>query len=171
MKSFKEYIIESKEASDKEYYDALYKFFYNEFKKVGKSEKEFKEFFNLVLKSDNFYSSTGKTFVYKSDSGNFIAKWTVDESTIYLHGIVTLNGKIVKGDVPDIRKWKNEIMNKLNQGYTLLTTPHSVTENMLQQLCREAEKDGKHLSKKTINSHSFGGSPFLNYKTIEISLD
>ena len=104
----------------------------------------------------------GADHIEKSADGNVVVYWKENQRSIMLFGIAS-KGKIGSGAAPAMNRWINMLVEKLSDGKVLFTSPHEMTEKILDKIIERAGADGVTLQKKNIGPPvSFYGQQFQN---------
>lgn len=104
----------------------------------------------------------GSEHIEKSADGNVIVFWKESNKTVFLVGIVAKGDRIGSGAAPALNRWINMLVKKLGEGKVLFTSPHEMTEKVLDKIIERAETDGVELTKKELSSVNFHGIDFKN---------
>lgn len=121
---------EAKSATSDEYYEY--------------SSKIYPHLIDFIKQGDELGKSiTGSEIItLKSDSDNLIIRYIVSDTIVIILGAVTKEGKLVRGDVEDLRKWIDELVGYIEDGKTILTSPNELSEPLLHKALTEVKKRG-----------------------------
>lgn len=107
-----------------------------------------------------------------TDNENLIVRYVENESIICLLGLTTESGNILRSDLKEIYIFGEELLNKIEQGKTLITFPNDVSELLIDKMIEIGKKKGIELSKESsmrMDKEVEGvESKFLRYKMIVV---
>ena len=107
-----------------------------------------------------------------TDNDNLIVRYVENESIICLLGLTTESGNILRSDLKEIYIFGEELLNKIEQGKTLITFPNDVSELLIDKMIEIGKKKGIELSKESsmrMDKEVEGvESKFLRYKMIVV---
>lgn len=126
-------VVESVESSDKEYYKAV-------------EQHYSKELVNMIKSQDKMASMMfGSIQTYKTNDGSLIVRYVDSEDALVVLGIVSVPGVKKTDYMKDLIGWIDEVINKLKEGKTLLTSPNKLSEPLLKQIIKKAQRKGMDL--------------------------
>jgi ASC-1-like (ASCH) protein len=150
---------------------------------MGEYEKYFDQFYKPRLPKDQFdylkrtskqseeYVGLGNFKVEESDSGNLIVKWAEKGNTIYIVGILSKSGHVLKADVEDLNDWLYKLIEYLYEGKTIVTSPNEISMMLLDRVKKQLAKDGKEMTKNPIGpSLKLKDDPLFKWQSYEIRL-
>ena len=136
-------------ATDEEYDELTRKNFYQKSPTVvdmaTQSKKALQQFY-----------PNGELKTMKSGSGNFVAQWYETADEIFLVGINTVQGKIRREDVGDLKRFIDMLISAMQGGKTLYTSPHKRSMQMLNGVKKKAEERGLNFSMQQSDAVDFG---------------
>lgn len=136
-------------ATDEEYDELTRKNFYQKSPAVVDMATQSKEALQ------QFYPN-GELKTMKSGSGNFVAQWYETADEIFLVGINTVQGKIRREDVGDLKRFIDMLISAMQGGKTLYTSPHKRSMQMLNGVKKKAEERGLNFSMQQSDAVDFG---------------
>lgn len=83
-----------------------------------------------------------KQRVMKSDSGNFVVKWLETDKLIAIIGLITNRGKLTREDMSDVYEFMDMLIDKVDSGVTVMTSPNRKSLAMIHKIKQRAEKQG-----------------------------
>mgnify|MGYP000341221433 CR=1 FL=1 len=152
-------------ASSEEYDELTQKNFGNKSPAVVNLAKQSKE----ALQT--FYPN-GKLKTMKSGSGNFVTQWYETSESIFLIGINTHSRKLLKADIEDVKTFIDMLITEMQNGKTLVTSPHKKSMQMLKNVQKIAEKRGLNFSMDVSDGVSFGeDDPELEFFQVQAKIN
>ena len=146
-------------------------------------EKYFDKFYKDKLPKDQFdylkrASKQSETMVglnnfkvEESDSGNLIVKWAEKGNIVYIVGILSKSGHVLKADVDDLNDWLYRITEMLYAGKTIITSPNEISMMLFDRVGKQLAKNGKTMEKKPIGqSLHLKNEPLFKWQSFEIWL-
>ena len=113
------------------------------------------------------FSGSDEIITEISQSGNLIIRYIVSKMNIYFLGLVTVEGRILKKDLRDYNEWVEQLLEKLDEGYSLYSSPNQLTMPFMEKIISLAKKQGLNINKQVYNEYNFDG---MEYKDIGISV-
>lgn len=83
-----------------------------------------------------------KQRVMKSDSGNFVVKWMETDKLVAIIGLITNRGQLTREDMSDIYEFMDILIDKVDSGVTVMTSPNRKSLSMIHKIKQRAEKQG-----------------------------
>jgi hypothetical protein len=128
-------LTEAVTASDQEYYDAVEHHYDSKLVQMLKSQDKM---------ASGYFGAPIET--YKTNDGSMIVRYIDSEEVVAVLGIVAVPG-IEKTDyMKDLFSWIDQVISKLEEGKTLTTSPNKLSEPLLKQIIKKAERKGVKLS-------------------------
>ena len=166
---FKEYYskrVDEARVSTMEEYEKYFDMFYRD-----KLPKDKFDYLKKASKQSEELVGLGNFKIEESDSGNLIAKWAEKGNTVYIVGILSKKGHIVKGDLDDLNDWLYKLTEMLFAGKTIVTSPNEVSMMLIDRVAREVKKLGREIEKHPLGSSlTLKDHPLFKWQSYEINL-
>ncbi len=118
-----------------------------------------------------FYPN-GELKTMKSGTGNFVTQWYETPEEIFLIGINSKSRRLLKNDIEDVKTFINMLISAMQNGKTLITSPHKKSMQMLNNVQKIAEKRGLNFSMDVSDSVSFGDDdPELEFFQVQAEIN
>ena len=118
-----------------------------------------------------FYPN-GELKTMKSGTGNFVTQWYETPEEIFLIGINTKSRRLLRNDIEDVKTFINMLISEMQNGKTLITSPHKKSMQMLNNVQKIAEKRGLNFSMDVSDSVSFGDDdPELEFFQVQAEIN
>ena len=118
-----------------------------------------------------FYPN-GELKTMKSGTGNFVTQWYETPEEIFLIGINTKSRRLLKNDIEDVKTFINMLISEMQNGKTLITSPHKKSMQMLKNVQKIAERRGLNFSMDVSDSVSFGDDdPELEFFQVQATIN
>lgn len=164
MIPFKQFLSESRIGTEKEYQE-----FFDEFYGKHLEPDEFKKLRRTAIGTEQTLGL--RPVVEVSDSGNVTVKWAETDDDIYLIGILTKTGKLVKEDAPDLNEWIDRLTDKIAEGKSLVTTPNDVSILFVNRIKRKLKERGVEFDFTEVGPQiKYKDHPLFKWKTVVLSL-
>ena len=168
MRKFREYYRQLNEAhaASMKMYETYFDKFYRD-----KLTKEQFLYLKRASKQSEEMVGINNFKVEESDSGNLIVKWAEKGDIVYIVGILSKSGHVLKSDVDDLNDWLYKIIEFLHAGKTIITSPNEISMMLIDRVGKQVAKEGK-----TIDKHAIGQSlqlkndPLFKWQSYEIRL-
>lgn len=150
---------ESTDATDDEYYNAV-------------SIHYDRNLLSMIKQGDRMalnMTSSRNSVTRKSDSGNLLIKYCEGNKLLIILGAVTLSGKMNREDINDMNIWINYAVDKLENDFTILTSPNELSEPLVKKVITLAEKKGLELD-VDVEDIDIPNMAELNWKNYTIRL-
>lgn len=168
MQKFKEYyrqLNESHVASMKTYENYFDKFY------KDKLPKDQFDYLKRASKQSEEMVGLNNFKVEESDSGNLIVKWAEKGDIVYIVGILSKSGHVLKSDVDDLNNWLYKIIEFLHAGKTIITSPNEISMMLIDRVGKQLAKEGKSIDKHAIGpSLKLKDEPLFKWQSYEIRL-
>jgi len=125
-------LFEEQEANIDEYYDAV-SLHYDD------------NLLNMIKQGDQMalrMTPSRKAITKKSDSGNLLINYCEGNKLLIILGAVTLSGKMNREDISDMNIWLNYAISKIENDYTVYTSPNELSEPLVKKLIKMCENKG-----------------------------
>jgi len=153
--------------TNQEYYDDIRNFYTEKF-----DENVSGQLVPMIQQGEQMaaqLSRNGKTYLQRSDSGNVTIKWIESPDAVYLLGIISKTGKLNRGDVRSFNEWIERLLDALEDGKTLLTSPNRyVSKAVLSTVVKAARERGFDLEMQKHDAFEMGDSPYLQWENIMV---
>lgn len=101
-----------------------------------------------------------KQYTEKSQSSNFIVQWIESEHEIFIVGLVTRLGKLTREDTADVYEAINKLIDKMQEGKTLITSPNMKSIRLLEKVKKIAADRGININIEIdYMGNAIGGDP------------
>lgn len=139
---------------DKEYYDVLKKYYNND-----------EDLVNIIKEGEEsakqgFFGSEIKT--EKSDSGNTYIRYIEKGNKIGILGMISKTGRLVKGDVKNLKSWMSRLLEKIKDGYQVFVSANNFSKPIINRIIKMAEKDGENIFVESAGGFSYNGINWEN---------
>jgi hypothetical protein len=132
---YEKMLTEAIQSTDNEYYDAVEKHYNKNLVQMIKSQDKMAEMmFGVSIQT------------YKTEDGSLIVRYINLEEAVVILGIVSVPGVFKTNYMKDLFRWIDQIIEKLKEGKTLITSPNKLSEPLLKQIIKKAERKGVKLS-------------------------
>jgi hypothetical protein len=132
---YKNMLTEAIRSTNEEYYDAVEKHYNKNLVELIKSQDKMAEM---------MFQSSIET--YKTNDGSLIVRYIDSDEAIIVLGIVSVPGVEKTNYMRDLFSWIDQVILKLKEGKTLITSPNKLSEPLLRQIIKKAERRGIKLS-------------------------
>ena len=124
-------LFEAIKSSDKEYYQAVEQHYNKQLVDTIKSQDKTAEM---------MFGSRIKT--YKTEDQSLIVRYINSSEVVAVLGIVSVPGKEKTNYMKDLLGWIDQVIEELKKGKTLITSPNKLSEPLLKQIIKKAERKG-----------------------------
>ena len=83
---------------------------------------------------------------YKTEDGSMIVRYIDSNELVAVLGIVAVPGVEKTNYMKDLFSWIDQLISKLKDGKSLTTSPNTLSEPLLKQILKKAERQGITLS-------------------------
>ena len=83
---------------------------------------------------------------YKTEDGSMIVRYIDSDELVAVLGIVAVPGVEKTNYMKDLFSWIDQLISKLKDGKSLTTSPNTLSEPLLKQILKKAERQGITLS-------------------------
>lgn len=131
-----------------EYYDALILSYINQFSSI----EETADFINFLKDQDE---QTSRMFnidikVQKEDNGTLLIAYGENDQYIILFGLVSNKTKMNRYDIPAIKQWINNLIEKMKEGKKFLTTPNNESFKLIDHIEDAVKNDPSYTLNKNV---------------------
>jgi hypothetical protein len=152
-------LVEDKDTTNDEYYTAIEQYYSPRLLDIIKSGESMAK----------RMTGSGSLITKISDNDNVMVRWVEGNNTLVILGLVSKIGKIFKSDLPDISKWSDYLIKKIEKGFTIYTSPNDLSMPILNKILKKADKMGIPIE-KNVMSGSFSDSG-QTWTTLQIKIN
>lgn len=167
MKSFAQYLVESRKSSEDVYNEFFAEFYakilsFEEAKRLKSSADQTERALNL------------KPEIEISDSGQMIVKWAegefLSDPSVFIIGVLTKTGRLSATDAADLYIWIDRLYQKVIDGFQIITTPNDLSKKLLSRI--EKRLTAENIAYEIVDigpEINLGDSPYLRFRSIALA--